>query len=136
MATSWAQLVPAIATQITSQQSGSMVAPVFYDMAPLNQALPYIIITLVSESEEQIFDDDDEPTETLFDIAIYSDKIGSSPWTMHQGYVDETQSAVRRWTPTMTNWTGTPIRYDDKRYQILEDSIQTVLTFSTMTNRK
>jgi len=137
MATAWRELAPAVETRIEGQLTGLTPPPVYRSMAPINADLPYIIISPVIQVEEQVFDDDAETTEVDFDIAIYSSKTTANADTAHLGYVDEVINAVRRWTPTMTNWNSSPIRSDDQTpMQILEDSIQTVCSFTVVMERK
>jgi hypothetical protein len=138
MARAWTQLAPALVSRIASQQTGLTPPPVFHGMAPTDQALPYIIITRVSEVEQQVFDDGAEVTEIAFDMAVYSAKAGATTvWTAHEGFVDEAQAAIRRWTPTLAGWDASPIRYDESPlFQVLEDAIQTVTSFSVVVERK
>ena len=137
MATSWSQLGPAVRTRLVSQLTGGSPPPVYLDMAPLDAALPYVIVNVVAQTEEQVFDDSAEPTEIDFDISVYSPKIGTTARTTHLNHVSQVANAIRRWTPTLANWTAHPIRSDDQTpMTILEDAIQTVCSFTVMTERQ
>jgi len=138
MASSWQELGPAIRTRILSQLSGSSATPVYLDMAAHDAALPCIIVTNAGEEEDQVFDDDAETTETDVDVSVYSKKADGTAGASHASDVELTKAAIRRWTPTMTNWTASPIRFDGApiSFQPLEDAYQTVLSFSVVTQRK
>lgn len=137
MATSWDELGPAVRTRIISQQIGINPPTVYLDMAPMDAALPYVLVSPVSQIEEQVFDDSAEPTEIDFDVAVYSSKVATAARTDHLSQVSMTVDAVRRWTPTLSNWTAHPIRSDSQTpMTILEDAIQTVCSFTVMCERK
>ena len=138
MAGSWEQLAPAIQARIESQLTGGSPPAVFRSVAPINQDLPYVLVVNVGELEEQVFDDSAETTETEIDISVYTAKNIANADTVHTGIVEEVSAAVRRWTPTLTNWNASPIRLDDKPIvmQIDGDAVQTVLSFTVITERK
>lgn len=137
MATAWDELGPAVRTRIISQQLLSGPPTIYLDMAPMDAALPYAVVSIVSQTEEQVFENTAEPTEIDFDVAIYSAKVGATARGTHLGHVEETANAVRRWTPTLAGWTAHPIRSDSQTpMTILEDAIQTVYSFTVMCERK